>query len=196
MLKAVLVVALMLLLKTGVFAAESEDSDSTLISGVQVVPEQSGIKVVRVLSTDAAGPTLQAGDILMKATVDGRTFFSLSTLKNTADARTAIGSDRKAAVQFHRPGAGQRHTWIQFQPATSASATTRTPEPAMFQPGSETDKSCLMFEITNEEGAASSNTQAAFTSTQSHARSPFVAEQHTEKEATELFQRKQRQTSR
>jgi hypothetical protein len=162
---------------------------SGLLLGIYASPEQGGMKVQQVIPGYSAQGRLFPGDVLMRATIDGAMIYSLRSLYEMENAKTAIGANQQAAVEIYRPGSGYLYAWVEFTPITSPTAAYSTQSKAMFRMESEQTGARDMFR--SNQGPADRSVELprpGFNSQNDHPQPlPFVPETSSGRSAANLF---------
>ncbi|MCA8996645.1 MAG: hypothetical protein KDA80_06665 [Planctomycetaceae bacterium] len=95
---------------------------SGLLLGIYATPNMGGMEVTSTIPGYSAEGRLFTGDVLLRATVDGVNIRRLRTSFELENAKTEIGPNREAAIEFWRPGQGLLYAWVEFTPIASPAA--------------------------------------------------------------------------
>ena len=107
------------------FASQAQaqiQTPSGLLLGVYVQAVNRGMYVTSTIPGYSAVGRLQRGDILVRATAEGMPIYELRSLRELEQAKSAIGPNREAAVEFYRPNVGLIYAWVEFTPLTGPAA--------------------------------------------------------------------------
>jgi hypothetical protein len=111
---ALAAVALMVSFTTSV--ANAQTPASGMLLGVYVFENQYGLRVTGTIPGYSAEGRLFPGDVLMQATTDGQTMYSIRTRQEIEWAKDQIGPFTPAAIEVWRPNQGLLYFWVTFQP--------------------------------------------------------------------------------
>ncbi|TWT49871.1 hypothetical protein KOR42_38230 [Thalassoglobus neptunius] len=104
--------------------AQGIQTQSGLLLGVYVQAVNQGMYVTSTIPGYSAVGRLHPGDILMRATADGQVIYNLRSLRELEMAKSAIGPNREAAIEFFRPGYGVQYAWVEFTPLMGPAAVS------------------------------------------------------------------------
>jgi hypothetical protein len=125
--------------------AQAQTPASGMLLGVYVFENQYGLRVTGTIPGYSAEGRLFPGDVLMQATTDGQTMYSIRTRQEIEWAKDQIGPYTPAAIEVWRPSQGMMYFWVTFQPvdvgpAAAAMARNGAPRQMKAQFQTETEK--------------------------------------------------------
>lgn len=125
--------------------AMAQTPPSGMLLGVYVFENQYGLRVTGTIPGYSAEGRLFPGDVLMQATTDGQTMYSIRTRQEIEWAKDQIGPFTPAAIEVWRPNQGLLYFWVTFQPvemspAAAALARSGVPRPMKAQFQTEREK--------------------------------------------------------
>lgn len=152
------ITALMLVVGTLSSSAQAQiRTESGLLLGVYVYAQNNGMRVQSTIDGYSAVGRLFPGDILTRATGEGMPIFQLRSLRELENAKSIIGPNQEAAVEFYRPGVGYMFAWVEFTPLMGPAAVSRSGVKqygAKFKLESEKGGASRLFGVTPKESEA------------------------------------------
>ncbi len=101
-----------------------QNVSSGMLLGVYCQANGYGLRVNSTIPGYSAVGRLQPGDVLMRMTAVGMPMYDLYSLGIMEQAKSAIGPNREAAVEFYRPGCGYQYAFVTFTPLYGPAAAT------------------------------------------------------------------------
>ena len=113
-------------------------TQSGMLLGIYAFQTPQGLTVTGTVPGYSAHGRLLTGDILLRATTCDLPTYNISTHHGMEYAKTMIGVNREAAIEFFRPGVGNMYAWVTFlpvnaQPHLQLQGTAAIAQPTQFQ---------------------------------------------------------------
>jgi hypothetical protein len=128
--------------------AQFDNVTSGMLLGIYASPAQGGLCVRGFIPGYSAETVLRHGDVLMRGTSDGATFYPIRSLRDMETMKSSIGPNVETALEIYRPSEGYVYAMVTFTPlyGPAAAAGGQQQVKAVFQSEQQKPRARQLFQ--------------------------------------------------